>query len=109
MLVRYSDFLKQLAAEQKLGLADINTPVVEALKKANAADAANAAKIIPDRVHPSAAGHLLLAEALLKAWNAPALVAAVEIDAARKEAVQPTQHARRRPARRKKHRLDPDR
>ena len=40
VLVRYGDFLKQLAADQKLGLADINTPVVEALKKANAADAA---------------------------------------------------------------------
>ena len=85
--MRYGDFLKQLAAEQKLGLADINTPVVDALKKANAADAANAAKILPDRVHPGAAGHLLLAESLLKAWNAPALVSAVEIDAARKEAV----------------------
>ena len=87
VLVRYGDFLKQLAAEQKLGLADINTPVVDALKKANAADAANAAKILPDRVHPSAAGHLLLAESLLKAWNAPALVSAAEIDTARKEAV----------------------
>jgi phospholipase/lecithinase/hemolysin len=62
VLVRYGDFLKQLAADQKLGLADIDTPVVEALKKAHAADAANAAKILPDRVHPGAAGHLLLAE-----------------------------------------------
>ncbi|MCX6632246.1 MAG: SGNH/GDSL hydrolase family protein [Candidatus Solibacter sp.] len=88
VLVRYGDFLKQLAAEQKLGLADINTPVVDALKKANTADAANAAKLIPDRVHPGAAGHLLLAAGLLKAWNAPALVAGVEIDAARKEAVR---------------------
>ena len=88
VLIRYGDFLKQLAAEQKLGLADINGPVVEALKKANAADATNAAKLIPDRVHPGAAGHLLLAEALLKAWNAPALVAGAEIDAARKEAVK---------------------
>jgi lysophospholipase L1-like esterase len=88
VLVRYSDFLKQLAAEQKLGLADLNTPVVAALQKANAADAANAAKLIPDRVHPGAAGHLLMAEALLKAWNAPALVTDVEIDAGRKEAVR---------------------
>jgi hypothetical protein len=62
--------------------------VVEALRKANAADAANAAKLIPDRVHPGAAGHILMAEALLKAWNAPAMVADVEIDAGRKEAVR---------------------
>jgi lysophospholipase L1-like esterase len=87
VLMRYSDFLKQLAAEQKLGLADLNTPVVAALQKANAADAANAAKLIPDRIHPGAAGHLLMAEALLKAWNAPAVVTDVEIDAGRKEAV----------------------
>ena len=88
VLVRYSDFLKQLAADQKLGLADLNTPVVAALEKANAADAVNAAKLIPDRIHPGAAGHMLMAEALLKAWNAPALVTDVEIDAGRKEAVR---------------------
>ena len=87
VLLRFSDFLKQLAADQKLGLADLNTSVVAALRKANAADAANAAKLIPDRVHPGAAGHLLMAEALLKAWNAPALVSEVEIDAKRKDAV----------------------
>jgi len=34
-----------------------------------------------DYVHPTAAGHLLIAESLLKAWHAPALVTAVEIDA----------------------------
>jgi lysophospholipase L1-like esterase len=85
VLLRYSDFLKQLAAEQHLGLADLNTSVVESLKKAKAMDAASAAKLIPDRIHPGAAGHILMAEALLKAWNAPALVADVEVDAARKE------------------------
>lgn len=88
VLVRYSDFLKQYAADQKLDLADLNTSVVAALGKAKSADAANAAKLIPDRVHPGAAGHLLMAEALLKAWGAPALVTDVEIDAGRKEAVR---------------------
>ena len=33
-----------------------------------------AAKMIPDRVHPGPAGHLLMAAALLKSWNAPATV-----------------------------------
>ena len=88
VLVRYSEFLKQLAAEQKLGVADLNTPVVEALRKAAATDAAAAARIIPDRVHPGPSGHLIMAEALLKAWNAPALVTDVEIDAARKVAAR---------------------
>jgi lysophospholipase L1-like esterase len=88
VLRRYGDFLKQLAADEKLGLADLNTPVVAALEKANSADPAAAAKLIPDRVHPGAAGHLLMAEALLKAWNAPALVTDVELDAARNEPVR---------------------
>ncbi|MBZ5626843.1 MAG: SGNH/GDSL hydrolase family protein [Acidobacteriia bacterium] len=88
VLLRFSDFLKQLAADQKLGLADLNTSVVAALQKANAADPTAAARLIPDRVHPIAAVHLLMAEALLRAWNAPAVVTDVEIDAARKEPVR---------------------
>src|SRR5262249_11570256 len=34
-----------------------------------------------DRVHPGPGGQLLMAEALLKAWNATSLVSSVEIDA----------------------------
>ena len=88
VLVRYGEFIKQLADDQKLGLADLNTPVVAALQKALAADQAGAARLIPDRVHPGLGGHLLMAEALLKSWNAPAVVTDVEIDAAHKEAIR---------------------
>jgi lysophospholipase L1-like esterase len=88
VLLRYSDFLKQLAREQNLSVADLNTDVVAALRKANEADAAAAARLIPDRIHPGAAVHLLMAEALLKSWNAPAIVSDVEVDAARKTAVR---------------------
>ncbi len=88
VLVRYGDFLKQLAADQKLDLADLNTSVVATLGKANATDPAGAAKLIPDRVHPIAAIHLIMAEALLRSWNAPAVVADVEIDAKRSEPVR---------------------
>jgi len=62
-------------------VADLNTSVVAALEKAKTADPQKAKDIIPDRVHPDAGGHLLMAEALLKAWNAPATVSAVELDA----------------------------
>jgi lysophospholipase L1-like esterase len=85
VLLKYGEYLKQLAADQKLAIADLNTDMVAALQKANAADPATAAKILPDRVHPAAGGHLLMAEALLKSWNAPAVVTDVEIDAGRKE------------------------
>jgi lysophospholipase L1-like esterase len=82
VLVRYGDFLRDLARDENLAVADLNGPVVAALEKANKLDADLAKKLIPDRVHPAPAGHLLMAEALLKAWQAPATVTAVEIDAA---------------------------
>jgi lysophospholipase L1-like esterase len=82
VLVRYGDFVKELARDEKLAVADLNGPVVAALEKANTLNVENAKRLIPDRVHPAPGGHLLMAEALLKAWQAPATVTAVEIDAA---------------------------
>src|SRR5438093_4308533 len=87
VLVRYSQFVKELADREKLGVADLNAPVVAALGKAKATDAELAKKIIPDRVHPGAGGHLLMPAELLKSWHAPALVSAVEIDASTKKVV----------------------
>ncbi len=84
VLIRYSQFVKELGEREHLLVADLNTPVVSMLEKAKAEDAELAQKIIPDRVHPGPGGHLIMAEALLKAWNAPATVASVEIDAAAK-------------------------
>ena len=88
VLVRYGDFLKELAGTDKLAIADLNSDVVAALRKANDLDAETAKKIVPDRVHPGPGGHLLMAEALLKAWDAPSTVAAVEIDAAAKSVLK---------------------
>jgi hypothetical protein len=56
--------------------------VVNVLKKANAIDPKGARLIIPDRVHPEEAGHLIMAGSLLKAWGATPMVTNVEIDAA---------------------------
>jgi lysophospholipase L1-like esterase len=91
-LVRYGQFLKEVATARELGVADLNTPVVNSLKRANDTDSGVAQKIIPDRVHPGGPGHLLMAAALLKAWNAPSLVSAVHIDAA-KEGVLRSENA----------------
>lgn len=88
VLVRYGDWIKETAAKNQQGVADLNTSVVAMLAKANAADPAQAQKIIPDRVHPGPGGHLIMAAALLKAWNAPALVARVSIDAGKKSVVK---------------------
>src|SRR5260370_36101456 len=85
VLVRYGDFLKELAGKEHANLADLNTPVAAALEKAKAADADLAKRIIPDRVHPGPAGHLLMTAALLKSCNAAASVTAVAIDASGKK------------------------
>ncbi len=82
VLVRYGQFVKDLGEREGLLVADLNAPVVSMLEKAKAEDPELAKDIIEDRVHPGPGGHLIMAEALLKAWNAPATVAAVEIDAA---------------------------
>lgn len=79
VLVKYSQFVKELAQKEHLGVADLNAPIVAALEKAKASDADAAKKIIPDRVHPGPGGHLLMAGELLKSWNAPAVVSEVEL------------------------------
>lgn len=86
VLLRYGAFLKELAAAEKLHWADMNTSVVAALEKAKSLSEADAAKMIPDRVHPGPSGHLLMAKALLESWNAPALVSHVELDSVFKTA-----------------------
>lgn len=88
VLVRYGQFVKELAQQRDCLAADLNSSLVAELEKAKATDAETAKKIIADRVHPGPAGHLLMAKALLKAWNAPATVAAVEIDAEAVKAVK---------------------
>jgi lysophospholipase L1-like esterase len=71
------------ALAQKFGgtFVDLNPSVVTALQKAKALDPRIAKLLLPDRVHPDPLAHWVMAEALLKGWNAPALVSAVTIDA----------------------------
>ena len=86
VLVRYGRFLKELAAREGLDVADLNGPVVKTLARAKTADSAAAARLIPDRIHPGPQVALVMAQALLQAWKAPAIVTEVQIDAARKVA-----------------------
>ncbi|HZP82593.1 MAG TPA: SGNH/GDSL hydrolase family protein [Chthonomonadaceae bacterium] len=81
VLIAYGDAVKKLGAKYDLVVADTNAPLVAALEKAKASNAALAEKIIPDRVHPMYGGHLVMAAAVLKAWNAPETVAEIQIDA----------------------------
>jgi lysophospholipase L1-like esterase len=81
VIVRYGQFVRDLARQQHLDVVDMNAPLVAVLEKARLIDPVQAEKIIPDRIHPSAAGGLVMAAAILKAWNAPTIVSAAEIDA----------------------------
>jgi lysophospholipase L1-like esterase len=81
VLLAYSDWIVKYSADHHLAVADFNAPVVAMLRNANRANPEVTPKIIPDRVHPSLAGHLIMAEQLLKAWNARPIVASVAIDA----------------------------
>ena len=83
VLVQYGNWIRKQCAEQHLDYADLNKGVVEMLQKANQDNSALSQKIIPDRVHPGPSGHLIMAEQLLKAWNARPLVSSVTIDAGR--------------------------
>jgi lysophospholipase L1-like esterase len=81
VLLKYGEYLRTLAKRDNLDFADLNTRLVQALDRANAADPANAQKIVPDRVHPHRSGHLLMAASLLEAWGFTPIVTRVEIDA----------------------------
>ncbi|MCC6487754.1 MAG: SGNH/GDSL hydrolase family protein [Candidatus Hydrogenedentes bacterium] len=87
-LLRFVDHVRTLAAENQLGFVDFNCPVAEFINKALAADMADAKKIIPDAIHPAPAGHLVMAAALLKAWNAEGVVSEVTVDAAASSVLQ---------------------
>ncbi len=80
VLLKYSAFVHELAAAHDLMFVDFNEPLVAVMQKAFAQNPALSHEVIPGRVHPSAAGELVMAQALLQAWNAPSTVTAVTID-----------------------------
>lgn len=88
VLQRYGDFVANLAQRRGMAVADLNAPVVEAVTRATEADEEQAKKIMGDRAHPATAGHLLMAMAMLRAWNAPSFVTTVDIDAVNLQAVR---------------------
>ncbi len=81
VLLRYCQFVRKLGAEHHFMVVDFNTPLVTLMEEAEKIDPALAGKIIPGRVHPGASAELAMAQALLEAWSAPAVVTRVEIDA----------------------------
>ena len=87
-LVAYGKAVQDLAKEYKATVADTNAPLVAALTKAQTLDADMSALVIKDRIHPGPGGHVVMAAAVLKAWNAPDTVADIEIDARKHKVVK---------------------
>ena len=95
VLQRFGKWIAGYAKEAKLDVADLNTGVVEMLTNAKSEQPEEAQKIIPDRVHPNIAGHLIMAEQLLKAWNAQPVVASVALRISdNKPAIESTDHTK---------------
>jgi len=82
-LTHFSNLDAQLARQHHQTFVDLNAPFVAALKRGAAIDSLATQMLLPDRVHPEQTAHLLMAQALLKGWNAPALVSSATIDAAK--------------------------
>lgn len=85
VLIRFGDAVQKIAEDNNQTVIDLNAPMVGLLEKAKSLDAPVSEKIIPDHIHPLKAGQLAMAFALLRAWNAPALVTEVGIDAANRK------------------------
>jgi hypothetical protein len=77
----YSEFDRAEAERTHQGFVDLNAPVVDVLQKVETAHPNLASRLIPDRVHPGEGVHWVMAESVLKAWHAPALVSSVTVDA----------------------------
>lgn len=78
----FGEFVGKLARERGYGVVDLNKPLVDALTKAREAEPEISTRIVPDRIHPTLPGHLIMAATILKAWGAPPIVSRTEIDAA---------------------------
>ena len=81
VMLHFADLDKGMAQKSGAAFVNLNPPVAAVLGKAQAMDPLVAKLMLPDRVHPAELAHWVMAEALLKGWNAPALVSSVTIDA----------------------------
>lgn len=79
VLIRMGRVVAHLAARYHALCVNFNAPLVKVIKKVRRANPALARHIIPGRVHPGATAQMVMAQTLLQAWHAPALVSGVDI------------------------------
>jgi predicted GH43/DUF377 family glycosyl hydrolase/lysophospholipase L1-like esterase len=81
VMQHFADLDRDLAKKHGAAFVNLNPGVVTALEKAQSLDPKIAKLLVPDRVHPDPLAHWVMAESLLKGWDAPALVSSITIDA----------------------------
>lgn len=94
VLRSYGKWIESYADQAKLATIDLNTPMVTMLREANTLDPETAKQIIPDHIHPSFGGHLVMAMEVLKAWQARPVVSSVVLDARSRPRVESAQFAK---------------
>ncbi len=90
----YGKWIANYANHAGLTTVDLNAPMVQMLRHANALDPETAKQIIPDHVHPSFGGHLVMAAEILKAWHARPVVSSLVLDVRPTPRVERAQFAR---------------
>jgi lysophospholipase L1-like esterase len=70
----FGKWIANYAQQSRIETIDLNTPMVKMLRQAYSLDPDTAKQILPDHVHPSFGGHLVMAAEILKAWQARPVV-----------------------------------
>ena len=72
----------QASGDKNILLADFHRPLADALQRAKTQFPQLAPLLVPDRIHPAAAGHWIMAAALMSAWHVTPIVSRVALNAA---------------------------
>lgn len=86
-LAGYGNIVEKIAGQLHLPVVDFNTPMKAINQKLQQSDP-HFSIVGPDRVHPTAPGHFVMAYEFLKAMNAPGIVSQIGIDAASESIVR---------------------
>jgi lysophospholipase L1-like esterase len=86
-LRRLGCYVATLGGSEKATVVDFREPLNAGIAAVLKENPDLARQVVPDRVHPGQAGHVVMGATLLRAWNAPSLVSRVEIDAAGRRVV----------------------
>lgn len=81
VVARHAAYDRELATELHVDFCDFGAPVSALLRTAIERNPSLATLLIPDRIHPSAAAHWVMAAALARAWGLSPVVSSVQIDA----------------------------